>query len=111
VQIEADERGAILEGTAELVTQIMARNELSTDDVISVLFTATPDLTAEFPALAARKIGFHDVPLICATEIAVPGAMPRVVRLMAHVQTDLPRSAIQHVYLRGAAALRLDIAQ
>ena len=111
VQIEADERGAILEGTAELVTQIMARNELSTDDVISVRFTATPDLTAEFPALAARKIGFHDVPLICATEIAVPGAMPRVVRLMAHVQTDLPRSAIQHVYLRGAAALRLDIAQ
>jgi len=111
VQIEADERGAILEGTAELVTQIMARNELSTDDVISVLFTATPDLTAEFPALAARKIGFHDVPLICATEIAVPGAMPRVVRLMAHVPTDLPRSAIQHVYLRGAAALRLDIAQ
>ena len=111
VQIEADERGAILEGTAELVTQIMARNELSTDDVICVLFTATPDLTAEFPALAARKIGFHDVPLICATEIAVPGAMPRVVRLMAHVQTDLPRSAIQHVYLRGAAALRLDIAQ
>ena len=111
VQIEADERDAIIQGTAELVTQVMARNELSTDDVISVLFTATPDLTAEFPALAARKIGFHDVPLICATEIAVPGAMPRVVRLMAHVETDRPRSAIQHVYLRGASALRLDIAQ
>jgi chorismate mutase len=111
VQIEADERDAIIQGTAELVTQVMARNQLSTDDVISVLFTATPDLTAEFPALAVRKIGFHDVPLICATEIAVPGAMPRVVRLMVHVQTDRPRSAIQHVYLRGAAALRLDIAQ
>jgi len=111
VQIEADERDAIIQGTAELVTQVMARNELSTDDVISVLFTATPDLTAEFPALAVRKIGFHDVPLICAAEIAVPGAMPRVVRLMVHVQTDRPRSAIQHVYLRGAAALRLDIAQ
>jgi chorismate mutase len=111
VQIEADERDAILEGTAELVTEVMARNELTPGDVISVLFTATPDLTAEFPALAARKIGFHDVPLICATEISVPGAMPRVVRLMAHVQTDRPRSAIQHVYLRGAAALRLDIAQ
>ena len=69
VQIEADERDAILEGTAELVTEVMARNELTTDDVISVLFTATPDLTAEFPALAARKIGFHDVPLICAAEI------------------------------------------
>jgi chorismate mutase len=111
VQIEVDEREAILEGTAELVMEVMARNELTPDDVISVLFTATPDLTAEFPALAARKIGFHDVPLICATEIAVPGAMPRVVRLMAHVDTDRPRSAIQHVYLRGAVALRLDIAQ
>jgi chorismate mutase len=111
VQVEADERDAILEGTAELVMQVLARNELTTDDVISVLFTATPDLTAEFPALAARKIGFHDVPLICATEIAVPGAMPRVVRLMAHVDTDRPRSAIQHVYLRGAVALRLDFAQ
>ena len=111
VQIYADERDAILEGTAELVTEVMARNELTPGDVISVLFTATPDLTAEFPALAARKIGFHDVPLICSTEIAVPGAMPRVVRLMAHVETDLPRSAIQHVYLRGAAALRLDMAQ
>ena len=111
VQITSDDRDAILEGTAELVTEVMARNDLTTDDVISVLFTATPDLTAEFPALAARKIGFHDVPLICAGEIPVPGAMPRVVRLMAHVETDRPRSAIQHVYLRGAAALRLDIAQ
>src|ERR1700678_3995107 len=96
VQIETDHRDAILEGTAELVTEVMARNDLTTDDVISVLFTATPDLTAEFPALAARKIGFHDVPLICASEIAVPGAMPRVVRLMAHVDTDRPRAAIQH---------------
>ncbi len=89
----------------------MARNELTTDDVISVLFTATPDLTAEFPALAARKLGFHDVPLICSTEIDVPGALPRVVRLMAHVETDRPRADIQHVYLRGAVALRQDIAQ
>ena len=111
VQVEADEREAILEGTAELVSEVMTRNDLVPDDVISVLFTVTPDLTTEFPALAARKIGFHDVPLICASEIAVPGAMPRVVRLMAHIQTDRPRSAIQHVYLRGAAALRLDIAQ
>jgi chorismate mutase len=111
VQVDADERELILEGTTELVSEVMARNDLTPDDVISVLFTVTPDLTAEFPALAARKLGFHDVPLICATEIPVPGAMPRVVRLMAHVETDQPRSAIQHVYLRGAAALRLDIAQ
>ena len=111
IQVDSADRDAILEATAELVTEVMARNDLTTDDVISVLFTTTPDLTAEFPALAARKIGFHDVPLICAAEIAVPGAMPRVVRLMAHIETDRPRSAIQHVYLRGAAALRLDIAQ
>jgi len=111
VQVSANARAAILEATTELVTAVMSRNDLTTDDVISVLFTVTPDLTAEFPALAARKLGFHDVPLICATEIPVPGAMPRVVRLMAHVETARSRSEIQHVYLRGAAALRLDIAQ
>jgi len=111
IQVDADEREAILEGTAELVAEVMSRNDLTTDDVISVLFTVTPDLRAEFPALAARKTGFHAVPLMCATEIPVPGAMPRVVRLMAHVESDRARSEIQHVYLRGAIALRLDIAQ
>src|SRR5256885_6027709 len=110
-QVEADDRERILEATRELVTEVMERNGLSTDDVISVVFTATPDLTAEFPALAARKIGFQDVPLLCASEIDVPGAMPRVVRLLMHVETGNPRAALQHVYLRGATALRLDIAQ
>jgi chorismate mutase len=111
VQIDANERTAVLDGTTELVTEVMTRNGLATDDVISVVFTATPDLTAEFPALAARKIGFQDVPLLCASEIDVPGAMPRVVRLLMHVETGKPRAALQHVYLRGATALRLDIAQ
>jgi chorismate mutase len=111
VQIDANERATVLEGTAELVNEVMTRNGLVTDDVISVVFTATPDLTAEFPALAARKIGFQDVPLLCTTEIDVPGALPRVVRLLMHVETGKPRAALQHVYLRGAAALRLDIAQ
>jgi chorismate mutase len=111
IQVDADDRDQILEGTAELVTEVMTRNALTTDDVISVIFTATPDLTAEFPALAARKLGFHDVPLLCASEIDVPHALPRVIRLMAHVQDDRPRSDIQHVYLRGATALRIDIAQ
>jgi chorismate mutase len=110
-QVDANSSESILDGTAELVTEVMTRNDLSTDDVISVIFTVTPDLTAEFPALAARKIGFHDVPLLCANEIPVPGALPRVVRLMMHVNTGGPRSDIQHVYLRGAMALRLDIAQ
>ena len=111
IQVDANDRDSILEGTAELVTAVMTRNDLTPDDVISVLFTVTPDLTAEFPALAARKLGFHAVPLMCATEIPVKGAMPRVVRLMAHVETDRPREQIQHAYLRGAAALRVDIAQ
>jgi chorismate mutase len=111
VQIGGNDRDDILAGTAELVTEVMGRNELSTDDVISVVFTATPDLNAEFPALAARKLGFQEVPLLCAAEINVPDAMPRVVRLMMHIETSKPRSAVQHVYLRGAAALRLDIAQ
>jgi chorismate mutase len=111
IQVDEDSRDAILEGTAELVSAVMSRNDLTTDDVISVLFTVTPDLTSEFPALAARKLGFHAVPLMCATEIPVKGAMPRVVRLMAHVDIDRSRSEIHHVYLRGAAALRQDIAQ
>lgn len=108
--MDADDRDLILEVTTELVAEVMARNELTTDDVISVIFTATPDLTAEFPALAARLGGMHDVPLICASEIAVPGALPKIVRLLAHVDTDRARSEITHVYLRGATALRPDLA-
>ena len=108
----ANDRESILDGTTELVTEVLDRNGLTTDDVISVIFTATPDLTAEFPALAARKIGFDDVPLLCATEIDVPGALPRVVRLLMHVGHRAGHeSQIQHVYLRGATTLRLDIAQ
>ena len=111
IQVDANERDAILSGVTELVTEVMERNRLTTDDVISVIFTVTHDLNAEFPALAARKLGFHDVPLLCALEIDVPGSLPRVVRLLAHVNTDRPRQEIQHVYLRGATVLRQDIAQ
>jgi len=111
VQVDSADRDAILEATADLVTEVMTRNQLTPADVISVLFSATADLNAEFPALAARKLGFQDVPLLCCAEIDMPGALTRVVRLMMHVETAAPRSAMQHVYLRGAAALRLDIAQ
>ena len=110
-QVDNNDRDEILEATAELVAEVLHRNNLGHDDVVSILFTATPDLTAEFPALAARKLGFQEVPLLCAAEIDVPGAMPHVVRLMMHIETAKPRSAMQHVYLHGAAALRLDIAQ
>ena len=107
----ADDRDEVLSATRELVSTVLERNELSSEDLISILFTATPDLVSEFPALAARELGLGDVPLMCATEIAVPHALPRVLRLMAHVETPRPRSEVQHVYLRGAAALRRDIAQ
>ncbi len=109
IQVEDDTRDAVLEGSAELVRAVLERNVLSPDDIISILFTATPDLTSEFPAYAARLLGLTDVPLMCATEIAVPGAMPRVLRLLAHVETELARADVRHVYLRGAAALRSDL--
>lgn len=111
VQVEADDREQILEAIAELTEAVLTRNGLSTEDVISVVFTATPDLTAEFPAYAARRAGITDVPMLCATEIAVPGAMPRVLRLLAHVETERSRHELRHVYLRGAAALRTDLPQ
>lgn len=109
IQVDADTRDEVLSGSAELVTAVLERNGLTADDVISILFTATPDLTAEFPAYAARLLGLTDVPLMCATEIAVPGAMPRVLRLLAHVETEKARADLRHVYLRGAAALRTDL--
>jgi chorismate mutase len=111
IQVDSDTREEILQGTTELVTEVMQRNQLSKEDLISIWFTATPDLTADFPAYAARMLGLADVPLLCACEIAVPGAMPRVLRLLAHVETPLPRADIRHVYLRGAAKLRTDLPQ
>ena len=110
-QVAADDRDEVLGATRELVSTVLERNELNPADLISILFTATPDLVSEFPALAARELGLGDVPLMCATEIAVPHALPRVLRLMAHVETQKARAEVQHVYLRGAVALRRDIAQ
>lgn len=111
IQVDADDRDAILAGTSELVTEVLRRNDVAPADLISIIFTATPDLTAEFPAYAARLLGLTDVPLLCTTEIAVPGSMPRVLRLLAHAESDRPRSEIRHVYLGGAAALRTDLPQ
>lgn len=99
------------ERVSELLTTVLERNALSADDLISIWFTATPDLHSDFPAAAARKLGIVDVPLICAQELEIAGAMPRVVRILAHTETELPRAAVNHVYLGAAAALRKDIAQ
>lgn len=111
IQVERDERQAILDGASRLVKETMARNQIEPDQLISILFTATPDLTAEFPAYAARQLGLTDVPLMCASEIAVPGALPRTLRLLAHFETESQRADIRHVYLDGAAALRTDLPQ
>jgi chorismate mutase len=111
VQLERDEAGHMSEQVGELLTELMERNGLTAEDLISIWFTATPDLHSDFPAVAARKLGIVDVPLICAQELDIAGAMPRVVRILAHVETDRPRADIAHVYLGAAAALRKDIAQ
>ena len=98
------------EAVTELVSEMLSRNGLTSDALVSILFTATPDLKCAFPAAAARSLGLVDVPLICAQELDVRGALPRVVRVLAHAECDVPRAEIQHVYLRGAEALRQDLA-
>lgn len=108
-QVDADERGLVLDATAELVQAVLERNRLTADDLIAITFTTTPDLVSEFPAYAVRQLGITDVPLLCATEIDVPGAMPRVVRLLALADAEFSRAQARHVYLRGAAALRTDL--
>ncbi len=96
----------ILEATDELMRTVIALNELEPADVASVIFTTTPDLTATFPALAARDIGWTEVPLMCAHEMAVPGSLQKCVRVMIHVNTTKSAAEIRHVYLKGARELR-----
>jgi chorismate mutase len=106
--VERDERAAILTATDELMRELMSRNRLSAEDLVSCLFTLTPDLHSEFPAVAAREMGLSAVPLICARELDVEGAMPRVIRVMVHCY--LPEGGEpQHVYLGEAVKLRLDL--
>ena len=105
-----DSKAEIDAKTARLVKELFARNELTQDDVVSVLFTSTPDLTAEFPALAAReKFGWTQVALMCGHEMNVPGSLPMCLRILLHVNTDRSASEIKFVYLRGARALRGDV--
>ncbi|MGW2914968.1 chorismate mutase [Streptomyces asoensis] len=111
VQLDRDEADHMDERVGALLTAVLERNALGADDLISIWFTATPDLHSDFPAAAARKLGIVDVPLICAQELDIAGAMPRVVRILAHVESDRARADISYVYLGAAAALRKDIAQ
>src|SRR3954451_20663204 len=108
-RVDVDERERILAATRELVGEVLARNELEPQDVVSIVFTATRDLTAVAPATAARQLGLHDAALICAQEMWVEGSMPRVVRLLAHVETTRPREELVNVYLHGTEVLRADV--
>jgi chorismate mutase len=104
--VEENTREAILEGTRELLLQIIRANDLRSEDVGSAIFSTTPDLNAAFPALAARELGWHDVALICGHEMAVPGALGHCIRILIHWNTPKLQNEIVHVYTRGAKNLR-----
>ena len=107
--VDEDTVAQVTERSQELMRELMAKNDLVEDDIISVLFTATADVTSTFPATAIRAIGFGAVPLLCAAEIAVPEAKPLCIRVLLHVYTTRSREEIRHVYLHGAQGLRDDL--
>lgn len=110
IQARENTAEAILQSTQELLSAILAANpSLQSLDIASVIFTVTSDLTAAFPAKAARVMGWNQVPLFCAQEIPVPGSLASCIRVLLHWNTDLPQSEIQHVYLGQAASLRPDL--
>ena len=110
ISVDADDPDQIRSATRELIEAILERNDISDfDDVISAVFTTTPDLTSCFPAEAARSIGMTTVPLLCAAEIPVHGAMPLCIRILLHVNSDRKPADIEHVYLREAQKLRPDM--
>ena len=106
--VDQNDAGAILGATEWLLREILRRNDLSTDDIVSCIFTLTEDLDAEFPAVAARNIGFDRVPLLCAREVPVPGAVPKVIRVLMHYYAEEGHET-QHVYLGEARTLRSDL--
>jgi chorismate mutase len=107
--VDEDTVEQVTERVQELLRDLMSRNGLVEEDVISAIFTATHDVVSMFPATAARGVGFGAVPLLCATEIPVPGAKPRCLRVLLHVTTTLAREQLHHVYLHGAQGLRDDL--
>jgi chorismate mutase len=107
--VDEDSVEQVTQRSQEMILRLMERNDLAEDDIVSVLFTATADVTSIFPATAIREIGFGAVPLLCAAEIAVPGAMPLCIRVLLHVHTTKTRDEIHHVYLHGAQGLRDDL--
>lgn len=108
ITVERDEGELLLAATRELLAAIVARNGMRPHEVVSAIFTLTPDLASQFPALAARQLGWTDAALLCTQEIPVPGALARVIRVLITAEFDEPRGAVTHVYLRDAVALRPD---
>jgi chorismate mutase len=111
ITVDENSRESILQRTRQLLALMIRRNEIAADDVASAIFSVTPDLTAEFPALAARQLGWFDVPLLCTNEIAVPDSLPRCVRILVNWNTRRPQKDIVHIYLREAIALRPDLSK
>ena len=109
ITVDKNDADAILDATEELVHELMERNGLDAGRMVSCLFTCTDDLNAEFPAVAARRLGLGAVPLLCSREIDVPGSLPRVIRLMLHCYAPAEAAPPRHVYLREAAVLRRDL--
>jgi chorismate mutase len=109
ITVEENSPEAIIAATDELLRAMIDMNEIDPAEVASALFTTTVDLNAAFPAYAARRLGWLAVPLMCAHEMAVPGDLPRCIRILLHLNTDKPQTAMRHAYLRGAVALRRDL--
>jgi chorismate mutase len=107
--VQHNTREEILAATRELVALMVRRNGIDRKDVASAIFTTTPDLDTEFPALAARQLGWLEVPMLCGHEITVPGSLPRCIRVLVHWNTELPQAQIQHIYIRDAVKLRPDL--
>ena len=109
--LDEDTKGQVIQRTSELLRTIFERNELRHDDLVSIVFTATDDVRSEFPAAAARSIGISDVPLLCARELDVQGAIGLCIRVLIHAYSDRKPSALRHVYLEAARPLRTDLPQ
>jgi chorismate mutase len=109
--LDADTRDQVIDRTAELIRTILERNSVAHEDLVSLIFTATDDVRSEFPAAAARSIGISDVPLLCARELAVDGAVPLCVRVLVHLYSEKTPGELRHVYLEGATPLRTDLPQ
>ena len=110
-QIERDDPKLMRDAVVDLMSELIRVNGLTTEDLISVIFTVTSDLTSDFPAASARAMGLGEVPLLCSTEIPVPGSLPRTIRVLVHCETSRSQKQIIHPYLRGTSVLRSDLAQ